>query len=62
MAAVLDETITTSEAARVLGVSEGRVRQFADSGALPALRTPHGRLFAPRDVPVAARLAELEAG
>ena len=50
MPAALEETIGISTAARLLGISEGRVRQLADSGALPATRSPHGRLFDRGDV------------
>ena len=40
-----DVTYTTSEAARVLGISAERVRQLAARGALPSRRTPLGRLY-----------------
>jgi excisionase family DNA binding protein len=42
---------TTSEAARVLGVSSDMVRIYERTGRLPAIRTAGGyRLFAQRDV------------
>lgn len=40
-----DRTCTTSQAARVLGISAERVRQLAARGALPSSRTPLGRLY-----------------
>lgn len=46
----MDGAIGTAAAARLLGVSEGRVRQLADRGALPSTRTPLGRLFELEDV------------
>jgi excisionase family DNA binding protein len=49
-AAAIDGAIGTAAAARLLGVSEGRVRQLADSGALPSVKTALGRLFEPEDV------------
>lgn len=49
-AAATDGVIGTAAAARVLGVSEGRVRQLAGSGTLPTIKTPLGRLFDVRDV------------
>jgi len=53
------ETIGTAAAARMIGISEGRVRQLADAGVLPFTRSPHGRLFDVGDVDVliAERLA-----
>ena len=50
MPAVVLEKIGTSGAARLLGVSEQRVRQLAASGALPFEQTPLGRLYAIDDV------------
>ena len=47
--------ITTSQAARTLGLSPERVRQFAVCGELASIETPLGRLFARVDV---ERLAE----
>jgi excisionase family DNA binding protein len=40
-----DELLSTSQAARVLGVSVCWVRRLTDSEALPAIRTPLGRLL-----------------
>ncbi len=45
-----EQAIGTAQAARMLGVSEGRVRQLAAAGALPFTRTTHGRLFDPADL------------
>jgi len=39
------ETMSPSEAARVLGLSKTHVLRLADTGALPAMRTPLGRLL-----------------
>ncbi len=39
------ELLTTSDVARLLGVSSDRVRQLARTGQLPSSRTPYGRLF-----------------
>lgn len=44
------DALTTSEAARLLGVSAERVRQLADAGTLPCKRTALGRLFDPEAV------------
>ena len=44
------EAIGTAQTARLLGVSEGCVRQLADSDRLPFMATPFGRLFDRRDV------------
>lgn len=44
----MDEVLTTSEAARCLGLSAERVRQLVRAGQLRAVETPLGRLF-PRD-------------
>lgn len=49
-AAETDGLIGTAAAARLLGLSEGRIRQMADHGALPYTRTALGRLFDPTDV------------
>lgn len=45
-----ERLIGTAAAARLLGVSEGRVRQMADRGTLPFTRMALGRLFDPEDV------------
>ncbi len=45
-----ETAIGTAQAARILGVSEGRIRQLADAGRLPFVRGPHGRVFALGDV------------
>ncbi len=39
------DLLTTSDVARLLGVSSDRVRQLARTGQLPSSRTPYGRLF-----------------
>lgn len=41
-----DQYLTPAETARLLGISARRVSQLADSGRLPCIRTPLGRLFA----------------
>ena len=50
MPAVMDEKLTTSQAARALGVSEQTVRQWARSRRLRSEATPLGRLFDAVDV------------
>ena len=50
MPAVVLEKIGTSGAARLLGLSEQRVRQLAAAGQLPYEETPLGRLYAVDDV------------
>ncbi len=45
-----ETAIGTAQAARILGVSEGRIRQLADAGRLPFVPGPHGRVFALGDV------------
>lgn len=40
-----NESLTVSQAARLLGLSSERVRQLATSGRLASTRTPLGRLF-----------------
>jgi excisionase family DNA binding protein len=40
--------LTTTDTARVLGLSPSRVRQLVDSGVLPATRTPRGMRLIPR--------------
>jgi excisionase family DNA binding protein len=47
--------LSCSEVARQLQISESRVRQLADAGAIPAVRTRLGRLYAADDV---ARFAQ----
>jgi MerR family transcriptional regulator, light-induced transcriptional regulator len=45
------KTLTSREAARLLGVSEASVKRWADGGLLPALKTAGGhRRFRPEDV------------
>jgi excisionase family DNA binding protein len=51
-----DRAITTSEAARMLGMSAERVRQLANAGRLPCRQTALGRLFDPADVAAFAKL------
>jgi DNA-binding transcriptional MerR regulator len=47
----LEQLWTTGRVARALAVSNARIHQFAKDGRLrPALRTPLGLLFDPRDV------------
>ena len=47
----LDELMTPSEAARVLGLSADAVRSLSDTGRLPTLKTVGGRrLFRRGDV------------
>ncbi len=50
--------ISTGQAARLIGVSEQSIRQWAASGRLPATVTPLGRLF--DRAAVAALAAERE--
>jgi excisionase family DNA binding protein len=47
MVAVMDGPITTSEASRIAGVSEGTIRSWLRSGRLPHQRTPLGALISP---------------
>ncbi len=47
MATLLDATLTTSQAARILGLSDQSVRAFVRSGRLPAMATPLGMLLDP---------------
>jgi excisionase family DNA binding protein len=43
--------LSTSEAARRIGLSADTIRRYADSGQLPVLITPSGqRRFRPEDV------------
>jgi|GEM_PF-1833225 excisionase family DNA binding protein len=51
----MEELLTATEAARILGLSEARVRQLAAQGALSAHRCPHGRLFVRQEVEALAR-------
>ena len=47
----LDELMTPSDAARILGLSADSVRALSDAGRLPTLRTVSGRrLFRRGDV------------
>ena len=46
-----DYPFTTSYVARTLGVSEGYIRQLAQTGRLPSVRLANGmRTFSPSDV------------
>lgn len=59
-----DRQVRIGAIAAEFGLSEGRIRQLADSGVIPTTRTPGGhRLFKPADVRMAlARRAITEAG
>jgi len=46
----MDELLSSGEVARRLGISAERVRQFAQAGRLPYVRTPLGRLYRSADV------------
>lgn len=46
----MNSQLTSSQAARILGLSTERVRQLADQGQLRCADTPLGRLFASDDV------------
>jgi excisionase family DNA binding protein len=48
--ATLSPWLGTSEAARELGVSANRVRQFIADGRLACLATPYGRLLDAQEV------------
>jgi excisionase family DNA binding protein len=51
--------LTTSQAARRLGLSAERVRQLSDKGTLRCRRTPLGRLYDPAELALfAARRTE----
>ncbi len=50
MPAALDTRMTTSEVARMVGVSEQSVRQWTRAGVLRAERTPLGSLYDPAEV------------
>jgi len=52
---VTTSSLSTSQAARILGLSAERVRQLADSHALACTRTELGRLFDPDEVDRYAR-------
>ncbi len=58
MPAVMDEAIGTAQAAWLLGLSEQRVRQLADAGDLPSMRTPLGCLFDRGDIEAFAEARE----
>ena len=49
------QMLRPSEAARVVGLSPQRIRQMADAGQLPCVRSPWGRL-----VPAEAAIALAE--
>jgi len=52
----LGKTLTSKEAARLLGVSEASVKRWADGGLLPTVKTAGGhRRFRPEDVAVFRR-------
>lgn len=52
----LRKTLTSKEAARLLGVSEASVKRWADGGLLPTVKTAGGhRRFRPEDVAVFRR-------
>jgi hypothetical protein len=44
------QALTTSQAARWLGLSAERVRQLSDRGDLACQRTPLGRLYEPDEL------------
>lgn len=44
------ETIGTAAAARIVGVSEGRIRQLANLGRIRVIPTPLGRTYRRADV------------
>ena len=53
--------LTTSQAAEALGVSQGTIRRWSDSGYLPSYRTPGGqRRFS--QLQIDAFLGSLEQG
>jgi excisionase family DNA binding protein len=54
----VDDVLTTSRAARELGLAENTIRHLADSGVLPCKRAGRLRLFVRGDV---LRLRELRA-
>lgn len=51
----VEDLITPAQAGRLLGVTSERVRQLADSGRLPVVRSPLGRLFSRTDVEMLAK-------
>jgi excisionase family DNA binding protein len=53
--------LSGSEVARQLQISESRVRQLADAGAIPAVRTRLGRLYAADDVATFAQQRQVRA-
>lgn len=58
MPAATDETVGTATAARLLSISEGRIRQLANAGVLPVISTPLGRTYRRADVERLARERE----
>ena len=51
-----EKTLTSKEAARLLGVSEASIKRWADIGILPVLKTAGGhRRFRPEDIAVHRR-------
>jgi excisionase family DNA binding protein len=54
--------LSGSEVARELSISESRVRQLAEAGAIPAIRTNLGRLYQAEDVATLARQRRASAG
>jgi predicted site-specific integrase-resolvase len=56
--AVMEQPLTTAEAARVAGVSEGSIRAWMKAGKLPHQTTPLGRLVDP--IALAEVIAERE--
>jgi hypothetical protein len=50
MSTTLNEMLTTSQAATLLGRTPQRVIQLARAGRLAFIETPHGRLFDPASV------------
>lgn len=51
----VEDLITPAQAGRLLGVTSERVRQLADGGRLPVVRSPLGRLFDRADVEALAK-------
>lgn len=51
----VSEMLSPTQAAQVLRVSSETVRKMGDSGRLPVVRSPLGRLFNRRDVEDLAR-------
>ena len=51
-----DKTLTSKDAARLLGVSEASIKRWTDIGILPALKTAGGhRRFRPEDIAIYRR-------